>query len=786
MAQSGNRPFVRRYRYYEILEVSRNATQGEIRRAYLKLAKVYHPDVNPDAKAHEKFKKINEAYEILSDPARRPSYDNSPAECPVCWTHEVIQTTGIHWRCRHCGCKFDPSRVSEIIEQVEKAAIPERRRNVIRIFQTTQCSWCRKFYTQPFLCPYNKLQSSCISFDRLGNEERGQLLGDEKWWWRMADMIQQVQERGIMAKCRECGALNPNPKKPVCWHCGKDTLCCPHCQKRGQQFILRYNIEGEFWKCPNAGCSKKFALRPKKRIVEPTLSQEVCPNCGKNLYYDAELLLWRCRNCKHIYTQQDLQSQRVHRKAGPRKTEQTRPRAERSYRPPKKWWPRRMRAGPRTRKFLMGIAKLLLCLLVIAGISVIVWTGYRLFTQQISPVIGTIAFLAEIGLLIWIISVLRSSRFRWRKPSFKLVFFSLLGIVLVCAFAGIEPMSSVKDRVTTWVGETWETITTSSESPTQTPEDLASAVARVEPAVVRVEAEESIGSGMIIDESGYILTSNHIVENVQSATIILKDGGQFPGAVISRDEFRDLAIIKISASGFDFPVATLGNSDELETGEEIVAIGYSLGLEGEATVSKGIISAFRTGDGVLYIQTDASLNPGNSGGPLINSKGEVVGIVTAKVVEEAVEGMGFAIAINDAKSFIADVMEGEQALEETQREEQALLALEQETLRLINVERENRGIPPIVWDETLHNGARIHSQNMQQEGFLYHDTQGMFAECCYGASYAASIYATAEATVEAWMSSTAGHREILLDPQYRHGAIGIARDKGFWATYRCH
>jgi uncharacterized protein (DUF362 family)/Pyruvate/2-oxoacid:ferredoxin oxidoreductase delta subunit len=74
---------------------------------------------------------------------------------------------------------------------------------------------------------------------------------------------------------------------------------------------------------------------------------------------------------------------------------------------------------------------------------------------------------------------------------------------------------------------------------------------------------------------------------------------------------------------------------------------------------------------------------------------------------------------------------------------------------------------------------------MQKTGFLYHDVGGMFAECCYGASYASSIYATAQAAVDGWMSSTEGHREILLDPRYRQGAVGIARDNGFWATYRC-
>jgi S1-C subfamily serine protease len=441
------------------------------------------------------------------------------------------------------------------------------------------------------------------------------------------------------------------------------------------------------------------------------------------------------------------------------------------------------------RSRFLKIRKLFINLLVIAGLGLVAWTGYLLFTHQTDATSGTVTFLLEVGFIIWIISVLRSHKYKRIKPSFKLVFFSLLGIALVCSFAGIEPMSSVKDRATAWVGEKWETITSVTPAPafpTSVPEGVTSTVAKVEPAVVMVEVEDSMGSGMIIDKSGYILTSNHIVEDVQSAIVILKEGGQFPGEVIGRDELRDLAIIKISANGFDFPVVTLGNSDKLENGEEVIAIGFSLGLEGGATISKGIISAFRYSDGVRFIQTDAAINPGNSGGPLINLNAETIGIVTFKFVGEGVEGMGFAIAINDAKPFIAQVKERERTQEQAEQEEQDLLALEKETFRLINVEREKLGISPVLWNEELHSGARIHSQNMQEKGFLYHDTQGMFAECCYGASYASSIYATAEATVEGWMSSTAGHREILLDPQYRQGAVGIARDNGFWATYRCY
>lgn len=128
----------------------------------------------------------------------------------------------------------------------------------------------------------------------------------------------------------------------------------------------------------------------------------------------------------------------------------------------------------------------------------------------------------------------------------------------------------------------------------------------------------------------------------------------------------------------------------------------------------------------------------------------------------------------------------EEAAQVAIQKEQTLVELEKETFRLINVERGRHGIPPLVWDEALHSGARTHSQNMQRQGYLYHATGGSFAECCYGASHVSSIYGTAEATVEAWMSSTAGHREILLDGGYRYGAVGITRDKGFFATFRCY
>lgn len=436
------------------------------------------------------------------------------------------------------------------------------------------------------------------------------------------------------------------------------------------------------------------------------------------------------------------------------------------------------------RSRFMKIRKLFLNLLVIAGLGLVAWTGYLLFTHQTDTTSGTVLLLLEVGFSIWIISVLRSPKYKRIKPSFKLVLFPLLGIALVCAFAGIEPLATYKDVsldfVTTQVGKVAEFF----KETTPTQEDITSIIAEVEPTVVRVEVEDGIGSGMIIDESGYILTSNHIVEDTQSAAIILMDVGQYQGVVIGRDELRDLAIIKITASGFDLPVVTLGNSDKLESGEEVIAIGYSLGLEGGTTISKGIISAFRYVDSVRYIQTDAAINPGNSGGPLINLNGEVIGIVTFKFVGEAVEGIGFAIAINDAKPFITEVSEKEQALEEARREEQALLELEEETFRLINVEREKRGIAPVVWSEQLHNIVRERVRTMEREGRLFHPQLNYpYAEIAYGASYGSrfSPYSTAESIVESWLSSP-GHRAIMLDRGATEAAVGVAWDRGFYAA----
>jgi serine protease Do len=169
----------------------------------------------------------------------------------------------------------------------------------------------------------------------------------------------------------------------------------------------------------------------------------------------------------------------------------------------------------------------------------------------------------------------------------------------------------------------------------------------------RPRQAQSLGSGFIIHADGFIVTNNHVVENATDVRVKLEDGKEHKATVVGRDPKTDLALIKIDAKSL--PVAPFGNSDKLEVGEPVMAIGNPFGLD--ATVTTGIISAKGRviGEGPYddFIQTDASINRGNSGGPLINAQGEVVGINTAIFSPTGGSiGIGFAIPINQAKTIL--------------------------------------------------------------------------------------------------------------------------------------
>ncbi len=204
---------------------------------------------------------------------------------------------------------------------------------------------------------------------------------------------------------------------------------------------------------------------------------------------------------------------------------------------------------------------------------------------------------------------------------------------------------------------------------------IATIADRMLPTVVSIaeqgQTSAGTGSGFIVREDGYIVTNNHVVEgaaNGGSLTVEFNDGTSKPATIVGRNASYDLAVIKVDAKGL--PVASIGNSDTMQVGDTVVAVGSPLGLTG--TVTSGIISAVNRpvtagGEGetsyINAIQTDAAINPGNSGGPLVNSAAEVIGVnsAIASLGQDATSqagsiGLGFAIPSDTAKRIVEEIM----------------------------------------------------------------------------------------------------------------------------------
>ncbi|MBR5809402.1 MAG: trypsin-like peptidase domain-containing protein, partial [Clostridia bacterium] len=171
--------------------------------------------------------------------------------------------------------------------------------------------------------------------------------------------------------------------------------------------------------------------------------------------------------------------------------------------------------------------------------------------------------------------------------------------------------------------------------------------------------QQGSGSGIIISEDGYVVTNQHVIADATEISIVLNSGEEHKATLVGADEKTDLAVLKVNATGLT--PATLGDSNLAQVGDLAVAIGNPLGQELAGTVTAGVISAVNrkmTVDNRTYnlIQTDAAINPGNSGGALVNKYGEVIGINSIKMSQEGVEGIGFAIAMSEAKPIIDDLM----------------------------------------------------------------------------------------------------------------------------------
>ena len=199
---------------------------------------------------------------------------------------------------------------------------------------------------------------------------------------------------------------------------------------------------------------------------------------------------------------------------------------------------------------------------------------------------------------------------------------------------------------------------------------IAQIAQKASPSVVEITTESVVtgssmtqyissgaGSGVILSDAGYILTNNHVIEGASQITVTTSDGASYKAALVGLDENLDVALLKIEAE--DLVPATVASSSELVAGQEVVAIGNPLGQLG-GTVTDGIISALNrsitiSGRTMNLLQTNAAINPGNSGGGLFDASGNLVGLVVAKYADEEIEGIGFAIPIDDVMAVVDDL-----------------------------------------------------------------------------------------------------------------------------------
>ncbi len=205
---------------------------------------------------------------------------------------------------------------------------------------------------------------------------------------------------------------------------------------------------------------------------------------------------------------------------------------------------------------------------------------------------------------------------------------------------------------------------------------------------------EGVGSGVIYNHDGYIITNNHVIEGATNheVTVTLSNGSSVTGTVIGSDEETDLAVVKIDTSQDVSPIE-LGNSEALQVGEPAIAIGNPLGLEFQGSVTTGVISAVQRtidaqGQRFPLIQTDAAINPGNSGGALINADGQLIGINSSKIAKTGIEGMGFAIPINQAKKIVDEIIAHGKVI----RPYLGLWAIDKETAKQYNIPFNDDGL----------------------------------------------------------------------------------------------
>lgn len=259
------------------------------------------------------------------------------------------------------------------------------------------------------------------------------------------------------------------------------------------------------------------------------------------------------------------------------------------------------------------------------------------------------------------------------KTIFLITFSFVIGGVIMFALLKWTPL------VSQVIGTSGENVVTRNDTQIYEKNSLAAAVDKVYDAVAMVSAYEqnsliSTGSAFVYktdDKYGYLLTNYHVVSGADSVTVTMMDDTEAEAKVLGGDEYLDLAVLRVDKSNVSM-VANIGNSEDMKLGDTVFTVGTPMGEEYRGTVTSGILSGkdrmvsvsvsnTSSNDWVMRVlQFDASINPGNSGGPLVNANGEVIGICSLKLVDDEIEGMGFAIPIEYAMNHIESLEKGEE------------------------------------------------------------------------------------------------------------------------------
>ncbi|OGY89595.1 MAG: hypothetical protein A2927_01690 [Candidatus Komeilibacteria bacterium RIFCSPLOWO2_01_FULL_45_10] len=248
-------------------------------------------------------------------------------------------------------------------------------------------------------------------------------------------------------------------------------------------------------------------------------------------------------------------------------------------------------------------------------------------------------------------------------------------------------------------------------------------IQKIKPSVVYLETNQGQGTGFIIDVEGQILTNAHVVEGVSTSTVKLFDNRSYTATVVARDEIRDLALLTIPVSGLT--PAELGNSDEVKQGDQVFSFGYPFGIEGDVSFKDGTISRNHTIDGVVYFETSVDSHPGNSGGPLVNKYGQVIGVNTY-VYGYAINGISvgetikFSLPINTVKNVLPGLKNGASILKDSNTGDYVKVELVPQTFNstIVSLGTQNTEMMKIKFTSTYEKDIKITGITFKRNGLI--------------------------------------------------------------------